>query len=92
MEIFEEYYIRNLLKCNQCNNNFNGYDLPKSLQCDKLVCNNCEIIIEKNAVNKKFKCEICLRDHIMSGEGLSINDLAYHLITSKPQQIWRGKK
>jgi hypothetical protein len=60
------------------NKNKNEYDQPKSLQCGKIVCNSCEIIIEKNAVNKKFKCEIRLRDHIIPDEGLSANDLAYH--------------
>jgi len=76
MEIYEESYIRNLLKCNQCNNNFDDYDQPKSLQCGKIVCSICESKIVKKAINKWFKCEICLEDHYIPEKCLSINDLA----------------
>ena len=92
MEIFEESYIRNLLKCNQCSNNFTEYDQPKQLQCGKIVCNTCEFKIEKNASNKKFKCEICLKYHIIPDEGLSINELAFNLIHSRPKQMSRDER
>ncbi len=90
--IFEEAFITNLLKCNQCDGKFTEYDQPRSLPCGKIVCNNCVLKIEKEATNKKFKCPICSKHHVIPEEGFVFNELAYHLVTSKPTQIWRGKK
>jgi len=92
MEIYQESYIRNLLKCNQCNTNFSDYDQPKSLKCGNIICRKCETKILKDAVNRKFKCEVCSNDHLVPEDGFSINQLACHLLASKPQPIWRGKK
>jgi len=46
----------------------------------------------KNAINRTFKCEVCLKDHIIPEDGFIVNQLASHLITSRPQPIWRGKR
>jgi len=92
MKIFEESFIKNLLKCNQCNECFNDYDQPKSLPCGKIVCNICESKIETEAICGRFKCAICSKDHLIPDEGLNINELAYQLVMSKAQEIWRGQK
>jgi hypothetical protein len=61
---FEETFIRNLLKCNQCNEKFkrtnvNDYEQPRSLPCGKIICSLCVDKIKKEAIKSKFKC-ICL--------------------------------
>jgi hypothetical protein len=89
--IFEETYIKNLLKCNKCNEKFNDYEQPRSLPCGKIICSSCLDKIEKEAVQSKFKC-ICSNEHQIPKEGFGINELALHLLTSKAKEMWRGKR
>ena len=89
--IFEETYIRNLLKCSQCDEKFDDYEQPKSLPCGKIICSVCVNKIEKEAIERKFKC-ICLEEHIIPRTGFGINELALHLLTSKAKEIWRGER
>jgi hypothetical protein len=88
---FEETYIKNLLKCNKCNEKFNDYEKPRSLPCGKIICSSCSDKVEKEAVQSKFKC-ICLNEHQISKEGFGINELALDLLTSKAKEMWRGKR
>ena len=89
---FEETYIKNLLKCNQCNEKFDDYEQPRSLPCGKIICSLCVDKIEKEAIKSKFKCIICSNEHQIPKEGFGINDLALHLLTSKAKEMWRGKR
>jgi len=89
--IFEENFIRNLLKCNQCNEKFNASDQPRSLPCGKIICSVCIIKIEQESINSKFDC-ICLKNHQIPEEGFGINDLAHQLMTSKAKATWRVKR
>jgi hypothetical protein len=89
---FEETYIKNLLKCNQCNEKFDDYEQPRSLPCGKIICSLCVDKIEKEAIKRKFKCIICSNEHQIPKEGFGINDLALHLLTSKAKEMWRGKR
>jgi hypothetical protein len=88
--MFEETHIRNLLKCSQCEVKFDDYEQPKSLPCGKMICSLCVDKIEKEAVKSKFKC-VCFKVHQIPEDGFAINELALHLLTSKPKEIWRGK-
>ncbi len=89
--IFEETYIRNLLKCSQCCEKFDDYEQPKSLPCGKIICSVCMVKIEKEAIDNKFKC-ICLKIHQIPEDGFGINELANQLIKAKAKEIWRGEQ
>jgi hypothetical protein len=65
--IYEETYIRNLLKCNQCEVKFDDYEQPRSLPCGKIICSLCVSKIEKEAVKSKLKC-ICSVEHLVPKE------------------------
>jgi hypothetical protein len=88
---FEETYIKNLLKCNRCNEKFSEYEQPRSLPCGKIICSSCLDKIEKEADQSKFKC-VCSNEHQIPKEGFGINELALHLLTSKAKEMWRGKR
>lgn len=79
-----------VLKCDQCSMLFNEYDHPKFLPCHETICSNCAIKIEKEAINKKFKCNICLEDHYISNNGFKLNKTKFDLIKSEPIEISRG--
>jgi hypothetical protein len=79
-----------VLKCDQCSILFNEYDHPKFLPCHETICSNCAIKIEKEAINKKFKCNICLEDHYIPNDGFKLNKTKYDLIKCEPIEISRG--
>jgi hypothetical protein len=82
----------NILKCDQCNVPFNAYDQPRIISCGDTICSTCVIKIEKESVNKKFKCGICMKDHRMPEEGFPINKKISDLINAEPMEISRGKE
>jgi hypothetical protein len=82
----------NILKCDQCKVAFNDYDQPRFLPCHETVCATCVVKIESEAVNRKFKCGICMKDHCIPEEGFSINKKISELIIAEPMEISRGSE
>ena len=82
----------NILKCDQCKEPFNAYDQPKFLPCHETICSICVVKIEQEAINSKFKCGICMKDHCIPEEGFAINKKIYELLTAEPMEISRGKE
>ena len=66
---------------------FNAYDQTRIISCGDTICSTCVIKIEKEAVNKKFKCGICIKDH-----RIPINKKISDLINAEPIEISRGKE
>lgn len=52
---------------------FNDYDQPKFLPWHETICSSCVVKIEKEAINKKYKCSNCLGDHYIPENGFPIN-------------------
>jgi hypothetical protein len=75
------------LTCNECKNQFNEYDQPKTLPCENTICATCEFTIQKEAINKRFKCRICTQYHDIPDNGFIINNEIYSLLTAKPIQM-----
>jgi hypothetical protein len=75
------------LKCNKCKNQFNEYDQPKTLPCENTICTSCEFTIQREAINKRFKCSICTQYHDIPDNGFVINNEIYCLLTAKPIQM-----
>jgi len=48
--------------------------------------------IEEEAVNRKFKCGICLKEHQIPEDGFALNEKIYDLLTSEQMEISRGKE
>jgi hypothetical protein len=86
--MIEEKY----LKCDQCSQIFDEYFQPRILQCGKTVCSECAYKIEKNASNKRFKCQMCLKDHSIPEDGFPLNEKIYDLVVAEPTEISRGKE
>jgi hypothetical protein len=82
----------NLFKCDQCKQKFDHYCQPRFLPCYKTVCTTCVSRIEKEAVNRKFKCDICLNEHQIPEDGFALNEKIYDLLTSEQMEISRGKE
>jgi hypothetical protein len=79
------------LKCDQCKVSFDSYDQPKFLPCHETICSPCVVKIEKEAVNKMFKCSICLEEHFVPKNGFPIDKTKYALITAEPIEVSRGE-
>lgn len=58
--IYEETYIRNLLKCNQYEVKLDDYEQP----CGKIICSLSISKIEKEPIKSKFKC-ICSVENLV---------------------------
>jgi hypothetical protein len=82
---------KNILKCDQCKVAFNPYDQPRFLPCGETICSTCMFKIEKETINRKFKC-VCLLDHYIPDNGFPINKKIYELLTAEPMEISRGKE
>ena len=82
---------KNILKCDQCKVAFSPYDQPRFLPCGETICSTCMFKIEKETINRKFKC-ICLLDHYIPDNGFPINKKIYELITAEPMEISRGRE
>jgi len=49
-------------------------------------------MIESEAINKKFVCKVCLKDHLIPDEKFPLNDKINALIKSELIEISRGKE
>ena len=66
---YDSSKLRNeILICDQCNAPFNEYDETRFLPCLKTICTLCMFMIESEAINKKFVCKVCLKDHFIPDE------------------------
>jgi hypothetical protein len=75
-----------ILKCDQCNTQFNEHDVPKFLPCFMTICSKCEFTIQKNTKSDmEFKCLICLKYHHIPIDGFSLNERIYALLKSANQ-------
>ena len=81
----------NILKCDKCKAPFDEYCQPKFLPCFKTICTTCELTIQKEAINKRFKCEVCTNDHYIPDDGFVIDETKYALIKAEPMEISRGE-
>jgi len=91
----KSFIQNNLLKCDQCSQQLNEHDQPKYLPCYKTICSKCELTIittNSKAIDNKFKCNICEKDHSIPNEGFVLNDRIYALITAEPMRISFGKE
>jgi hypothetical protein len=82
--IFEDAYIKNLLKCNKCNEKL--IDQPRSLPCGKIICSVCIIKIEQESINSKFEC-ICFEYHEIPKKGFGISEIALNLLQYQQLKI-----
>lgn len=48
------------------------------------ICTTCELTINKEAINKRFKCGICEKDHYIPGDGFTLNEKIYELLQLSP--------
>jgi hypothetical protein len=48
--------------------------------------------IDREAVNQKFICGICLKEHHIPEDGFTLNEKIYDLLTSEHMEISRGKE
>ncbi len=48
--------------------------------------------IQKEAINKQFKCGVCAKDHYIPDDGFVIDETKYALISSEPMEISRGNE
>jgi hypothetical protein len=81
----------NILKCDSCNHPFDEYCQPKFLPCFNTICNTCEFNINREAINKWFKCGVCGQDHLIPDNGFTLNKKIYDIITVEPMEISRGE-
>jgi hypothetical protein len=79
-----------ILKCDKCRIPFDEYCQPKFLPCFKTICTTCELTIHKEAINKRFKCGVCLNDHHIPDNGFVLNEIVTKIITTEPTEISRG--
>jgi hypothetical protein len=59
--------------------------------CFKTICTTCELTIQKEAINKRFKCTVCLTDHLIPDDGFVLNEKILQLIVTEPIDISRGE-
>ena len=77
-----------ILKCDQCNIQFNEHDVPKFLPCFRTICSKCELTIQKNTKSDmEFKCLICLKYHHIPIDGFSLNERIYALLKSANRSL-----
>ena len=77
---FDNNQLQNeILKCDQCNIPFNAYVQPRFLPCFETICFTCVNKIEKEVINKKFKCSVCFEDHFITDIGFAVNKKMYAL-------------
>ncbi len=62
------------------------------MPCHETICSTCAKKTENDAINNKFKCSICLHDHIIPEKGFALNKKVYDLIAAEPMKITRGKE
>lgn len=84
---YEESVIKNLLKCNQCSDEFDEKNFPKALPCNKIICSKCELKLTQDSLNGCFKCELCLQNHIISKNSFILNELVFKLSQIQPKHV-----
>ena len=90
---YDSSKLRNeILICDQCNAPFNEYDETRFLPCLKTICTLCMFMIESEAINKKFVCKVCLKDHFIPDDKFPLNDKINALIKTELIEISRGKE
>lgn len=89
---YEESFVRSLIKCNQCEKVLTDYDQPKSLPCGETICSDCELKIQKEAIDKRFKCVLCNEEHYLPEKGLALNKIVLSLISAQPKRVSRGRQ
>ena len=80
-----------ILKCDQCKTPFDEYCQPKFLPC-LTICTTCELTIQKEAINKRFKCGVCSKEHYIPDDGFVLNEMVIKIISPEPMEISRGNK
>jgi hypothetical protein len=81
-----------ILKCDQCKIPFDEYCQPKFLPCFKTICTKCEMTIHREALNKRFKCGVCSKEHCVPDDGFVLNEMAIKIISTEPMEISRGNE
>lgn len=79
---YEESLVKNLFKCNKCNEHFNLKHQPKILECGTTICSSCEANL-----NNKFKCNMCLKEHQIEANGLVFNEILWTIMQEKPEKV-----
>ena len=68
---FEQSEIIDLLKCENCSQQYDEYFPPRILPCcGKTLCYTCIQSIEKQLKNNKFKCIACNKEDTIPNNGL----------------------
>ncbi len=51
--------------------------------------NSCPVLkkFDKEAINKKFKCEVCKKYNYISDDGITLNEKIYKLISAEPMEM-----
>jgi hypothetical protein len=92
-KFYDSSKIQNeILKCDKCKAPFDEYCQPKCLPCFKTICTTCELTIHREALNKRFKCSVCLNDHIIPDDGFVLNEIVTKIITTETMKISRGNE
>ena len=88
---FEQSEIIDLLKCENCSQQYDEYSPPRILPCcGKTLCYTCIQSIEKQLKNNKFKCIACNKEDTIPNNGFQINNAIVKFISKKPKEISRG--
>jgi hypothetical protein len=84
---FEAMEIDDLLKCGQCNHEF---DEPRNLPCGNTVCTGCLNKITKtiNERDNSFKCSVCQGIH--NQVEFPINILVQKILQKSPAEVYRS--
>ena len=90
---YETSFISNLLKCHHCGQPYDQYYKPRMLSCcGDSICDTCVESLEKNSVDKKYKCVLCPKFGFVPDDGFPINQLAVKLVSQRPKEAYRGKE
>ena len=88
---FEQSEIQDLLKCENCSQQYDEYYPPRILPCcGKTICCKCVQLIEKKSKNNKFKCIVCNEEKTLPKIGFQVDRTAARLIELQPKEILRG--
>lgn len=90
---YEQSFISNLLKCQNCNLKYDEYDLPRILPCcGKTICKKCLKLIDRQTKNNKFTCILCNEENYIPSKGFPVNELAAKLVSEQPKEVYRGEE
>jgi DNA polymerase III delta prime subunit len=57
---------------------------PKLLPCFYSICTTFEFQINKEAISKRFKCDVWEKYHYLTDDGLALNKKIYEIIAAEP--------